>query len=167
MRLFELFDKKVDWEWKKLNGMLAEATFHIGGLRYDVAIEQDDPDYLLDALSNSDQPDAPKWLQQMADDYTQQLYNVAFSINTSGTNVPKPEDAYGVSGTGNEYLVFATVMDIMKDFAKEFPVDWWTFSSKEQEPSRKKLYDRMASRFSGEVFVLDNVMGDKVYVAKA
>jgi hypothetical protein len=162
MRLFELFDKKVDWEWKKLNGHMAEATFHIGSRRYDVVIEQDDPDYLLDALSNSDQPNAPKWLQQMADDYTQMLYNVVFTINA-----PSGVDPYAASGTGNEYLVFATVMDIMKEFAKEFPVDWWTFSSKEQEPSRKKLYDRMASRFSGEVFVLDNVMGDKIYVAKA
>ena len=159
MRLFELFDKKADWEWIKLTDAHAEAIITIGEQRYEVTIEEDDANHLVAGLKRHEEP-IPKWLQMLTDDYEQQLFNVVFRHVSK-----KQEINYELTGLGQAYPVFATMLDIMREYSKEFNVDWWTFSAK--EPSRRSMYDRLASRFSGEVFTIADMDGDKIYVVKA
>lgn len=52
------------------------------------------------------------------------------------------------TGTGDEVRVFATVIDIVRDFVKNHHVIALTFAAADKEPSRVKLYNRMAKNAS-------------------
>ena len=161
MRLFELFDKKADWEWveSSLSDVSAAAVIMIDGERYEVAIAEDDADNLIAGLERHGEP-IPEWLQMLSDDVEQQLYNIVFYHQSKKLGMN-----YELTGLGNAYILFSTIIDIMNEYGKEFNVDWWTFSAK--EANRRSMYDRLASRFSGEVFTIDDMDGDKMYVVKA
>lgn len=165
MRLVELFDKKADWEWNKMNDVSALAIVTIGDHKYEIAIEEDDIDYMIAGLKRNKQP-IPKWAQLISDDIeNSQMYNIVFLQQTKNkTSRGTPVTSYELTGTGNVYTVFSTVLDVMREYERNFNVDWWTFGAK--EPSRRRMYDRLASRFSGEVFTIDDMDGDKIYVAK-
>lgn len=164
MRLFELFDKKADWEWVYMNDVNAEAVVTIGDHTYEIVIQEDDADDFIVGLKMDRKP-IPKWLQMISDDIeNSQMYNIVFLQQKTGPN-GKPVISYDLTGTGNVYAVFSTVLDIMREYERNFNVDWWTFNAK--EPSRRRMYDRLASRFGSEVFTIDDWHGDKVYVAKA
>jgi len=162
MRLFELFNKKAEWDWTRMNDVGGEAMIHTDDQNYSVMIGEDDADYLVAALKNLHR-EVPKWLNMLARDYEQNLVNIQFELEDDPNE--KGKNTFGITNTGNEFLVFATVIDIMKDYENNFNVDWWTFTA--TEPSRRKLYDRLATRFSGQVFTLDDMDGDKIYVVKA
>ena len=49
---------------------------------------------------------------------------------------------FGITGTGHEYKVFSTAVDILKHFIQKTKATTFEFSAK--EPSRIKLYDRFA-----------------------
>lgn len=55
-------------------------------------------------------------------------------------------DGYGqgITNTGNAVLVFATVLDIISDFLKQRKPEEFSFGAKLNQPSRVKLYRRMA-----------------------
>lgn len=162
MRLFELFDKKAKWSWVRMNDVSGKAIISANGQNYSVIVEEDDANHLVTGLERKHR-EVPKWLNMLASDYEQHLVNVQFELEDDPNE--KGKNTYGITKTGNEFLVFATVMDIMKDYKSNFNVEWWTFTA--TEPSRRKLYDRMATRFSGEVFTLDDMDGDKIYVVQA
>lgn len=165
MRLVELFDKKVDWKWVNMNDVGAQAVIPFDGYQIHVTIEEDDAEDFIAGLKRHNQP-IPKWLQMLAENYEQQIHNVVFYHNANGRNPDKPTTSgYEVTGTGNAYAVFSTVIDVMNEYSREFNVDWWSFGAKES--SRRKMYDRLASRFSGEVFTIADMDGDKMYVVKA
>ena len=52
----------------------------------------------------------------------------------------------GITGTGNEFIVFATIGDIFSAFIKNYSPDSFEFSAKEK--SRRKLYDMFATNIS-------------------
>ena len=54
----------------------------------------------------------------------------------------------GVTKTGNEFKVFATIMDIVKDFLKNKKPEYVNFSGK--EASRDKLYRRMIQKYASK-----------------
>lgn len=56
----------------------------------------------------------------------------------------RTHDKYGVLNIGNQQQVFATVVDIMKTFVKQYRPAIISFQA--EEPSRMKLYQRMVSR---------------------
>jgi len=148
-----------------MNDVGAEAVIPFDGYEIQISIEEDDANDFIAGIKRHNQP-IPKWLQMLADDHEQQMYNIVFYNHTVGRNPNKPTTSgYELTGTGNVYAVFSTVLDIMNEYSKEFNVDWWSFGAK--EPSRRKMYDRLASRFSGEVFTIDDMDGDKMYVVKA
>jgi len=164
MRIVELFDKKADWEWAKMNDVQAEAVVAIGDVKYEIVIEEDDIDYMIAGLKRHGEP-IPKWAQMISDDIeNSQMYNIVF-LQQKKTPSGKPVISYELTGTGNVYTVFSTVLDVMHEYGRNFNVDWWTFGAK--EPSRRRMYDRLASRFAGEVFTIDDMDGDKIYVVKA
>lgn len=51
-----------------------------------------------------------------------------------------------ITGTGNSFKIFSTVIQIIKEFISKNNVDILTFSA--EEPSRKKLYLRLANHFA-------------------
>ena len=53
----------------------------------------------------------------------------------------------GITGTGNELVVFSTVVEITKQFVQKERVQILAFSA--HEPSRVKLYDALVRRFKG------------------
>lgn len=70
----------------------------------------------------------------------------------------------GITGTGDELLIFSTVLKIIDKFIKEKNYPNISFSA--EEPSRKKLYDRMIKILSSKYgYKLDKALnyGKKRY----
>ena len=63
-----------------------------------------------------------------------------FTVDQAGRSRIKTK----ITGTGNQFQVFATVAQITKDFVKLYRPDEITFSADPGEPSRVSLYKRMA-----------------------
>lgn len=53
---------------------------------------------------------------------------------------------YGITGTGNAPVVFATVITILRKVLQECVVDVLRFEVDNDEPSRLKLYKRLVSK---------------------
>lgn len=72
---------------------------------------------------------------------------VASTVNDDLDNMWEVEfkiglpDSYGKSGTGNQHHVFATVIDIMKDFMEQHLPEVIVMMA--EEPNRMQLYLRM------------------------
>ena len=49
-----------------------------------------------------------------------------------------------IIGTGNEYVVFSTILQIMREMLQSYSVTQLVFSA--AEPSRQKLYNRLVSK---------------------
>jgi len=122
MKVYEVFNKKVDWEYaaEQVDWEYAAeqagavvAKFVVGKYEYEVTIDES---------------------------MTDGVYNIEFTLDYIDSVYNVDDSRYNVSGTGNEFLVFATVIDITQDFiAKKHPRGI-TFSAKEE--SRMKLYSR-------------------------
>lgn len=59
-----------------------------------------------------------------------------------------------IEDTGDQFTVFATVLEIMKDYIKrnrDNPVNYWAIISKHEEQSRSKLYEFFARKLSREI----------------
>lgn len=81
-------------------------------------------------------------------------YNVEFESSMEnqwgfdfGRSVGKNAPVSTITGTGKQYAVFSTVVDIVKDFIRQIDPDQLVFSAARDEPSRVKLYDRMVKMF--------------------
>ena len=77
------------------------------------------------------------------------------------TNIKKTD-----AGAGKSHHIFSTVHNIMKQHAKEHDVDRYAFSAAADEPSRQKLYHRLASKHGGGLADIDN-KGTHHYIADA
>lgn len=73
------------------------------------------------------------------------------------TPVVKWEVSFGMdrtlkkTGTGNEFLVFATVKNILLAFINQYKPQFFWFSSTQEEPSRVRLYRRMADQIAAQL----------------
>lgn len=118
MLLFELFTDGYDWEEHEDSGG-DSYTFEFAtdkGVKYDVDFER----------INTPADPVPLW-------------SVEFSNQTGPAS-----QRFGKTGSGNSPQVFATVIDIVMDFAQSHG-GVYTFSA--DDPNRASLYSRMASRF--------------------
>jgi hypothetical protein len=80
-------------------------------------------------------------------------FEIGFSLVKLGPDSkinPNDPGATNLSNTGNEFKVFATVLDIIKAFIKTHHPEMLTFSAK--EPSRKRLYRSMVKLLKQEGF---------------
>lgn len=70
-----------------------------------------------------------------------------------------------MTNTGDEFLVFGTVMAIIQEYMKRYSPNAVTFSAEAKEPSRIKLYDRMVKRMANGWVVQTENLGTsaKVY----
>jgi hypothetical protein len=63
----------------------------------------------------------------------------------------RPTKSVGVTRTGSAPLVFATVMDIAKEFVRKYKPKKLSFDANAGELSRQKLYNRMVDKFAPEM----------------
>jgi len=165
MRLVELFDKTGKILWDNQAKSFATAELSVGEYMYYLKIEQDDLDLAVSAITHHDSfAMIPAWLEELANDYSLATYSVEFEFEDR-QGVSKAENEYGITGTGQQYKVFATVMKAMKEYAQNFDVDYWVFSA--TEPSRQKLYSKMAQRFARGAAHEFSVAGERFYVVAA
>ncbi|WP_230685877.1 hypothetical protein, partial [Streptococcus pneumoniae] len=54
----------------------------------------------------------------------------------------------GITNSGNEFKVFATIVAFLKHAIEKYNVKIFTFSAENNEPSRVSLYRKLAQRFS-------------------
>ena len=69
----------------------------------------------------------------------------------------------GITGTGDAFRVFATVFEIIKDIIKYGKPEILSIKSKADEPSRTKLYKRLAKKFApslGYHITSEKLVGD-------
>ena len=103
-------------------------------------------------------------------------YNVEFESSMEdqwgfdfGRSVGNSAPVSDITGTGNQYAVFSTVIAIVKDFIRQVDPNQIVFSAARKEPSRVKLYDRMVKMFPKDQYdinVSDVVDGSHYYVTK-
>ena len=62
------------------------------------------------------------------------------------------EAKFKITNTGNQMLIFATVIEIMRNFIKKFNslILLIEFTADKNEPSRVKLYNHLCSKFKSE-----------------
>ena len=115
MLITELFDNPAEWILDMEDRRNANYTFSIDEINYDVDFSR-----------------SPARQDNL------EIYNVNFSIvESTGAN------NFDIANTGNQYEVFATVKDIMKDFIRARSVGVIVFSAAAREPSRISLYTKM------------------------
>lgn len=126
MLLTELFDKTLRWDWIDMSFNSSTATFKTpNGQMIKVFFHSyEEP--------SSEYPNDPS------------LAELEF-------NKMMPRERIGTSkitGTGEQFLVFATVLDIAQDYAKRHPTTTIEFGADTTEPSRVKLYTKMVNRLA-------------------
>lgn len=150
MRIDELFKKIAPWEWVEEDEDEFAAEFDIGGYNYLVTFEPVSVEEIESVLLGSDWK-MPAWFKRLEKE-NPRIASVGFIIR-EGTSADYRDEPYFKTGTGNEFLVFSTVMDIMKAFNKAHFIDYFNFTvDASREPSRARLYDRMAKTFGKGTF---------------
>ena len=136
MLLTELFSGPSTWKWTEDSQRYAQAVFAVDDLRFEVSIQLA-PQHRTAAQVPSVDPT--------------RVWIVEFGL----INGPGNHYAFDITGTGKAVVVFATVVALLKEFAKARGVAAYQFSA--GEPSRRRLYDRLASRLGTSVvtFVSD------------
>ncbi len=75
-------------------------------------------------------------------------YSASWSIDFGRSANSKEAPKVVITGTGDQYAVFATVIDIIREFIVQVDPETITFNADNREPSRVKLYDKMIKMFS-------------------
>ena len=131
MYLIELYQQSVPWKWTDFSDPEAKtASFLIDEQEYEV-------------------------LFQLYDGTT---WSVEFQLMDPDATPGFRRGTQQITGTRNAYQVFATVVDIMSDFLKKVQPEHLTLQA--EEPSRKRLYDKMANKMVPPGYELEtNVAG--------
>ena len=120
MLLNEVFDAPVNWEAHEERPDYFEAWFRIRIMPYKFRASA----FIQD---NGEMVQPSRWDIEFYADIDTRLH-----------------DKYGILNIGHQQQVFATVVDIMSSFIKEYNPAILSFAA--EEPSRRKLYQRMVSR---------------------
>ena len=115
--LQELFDRTTEWHWEEKEQGHWGASFTINNIEYIVILAEE-----------------PVYNKQTGEYDDNNVWAVEFQD-------PTADDPHGITGKGNAQLVFATVIEILKNFKQSNPEATLHFTAK--EPSRQKLYNRL------------------------
>lgn len=164
MKLFELFDHAVPYKLRKTKFGF-EGTFTIGEQGYVFLASEAMPEtaealrYMEWEMGTTLNPHADyEAFERAVEEFPS--YEISFRLSGQQIN-------YDMSGTGEQYKVFTTVMNMISDVVrKKAPVEIH-FDSK--EASRTKLYDRMVQKIASTFGYKDssesaNAEGSKDYV---
>lgn len=72
----------------------------------------------------------------------------AVNMNGSFIITFKRGATFSITNTGDHFVVFATIRKCIDEFITEYQPDRFKFSADQDEPSRVKLYDRMAKQLA-------------------
>jgi len=122
MLLYEVFNQPKKWQWVRQSHTSTTALFQIGNILYEFNAE------LLWGQTDDDDNSIPD------------MWYLSFSP----AEEQEYKNAYGKTGTGNQQQVFATVIDIIRDFMNEYKPQSMTMSA--EEPNRKTLYIKMLKK---------------------
>ena len=115
----ELFQPGKQWKWSFTGSEEAVAVFHVGDIPYQ-----------FHAYTHaSENPTA---------------WEVEFKNATRGQSGRSTK--FGLTGTGNSAEVMSTIADIMREFLQRYQGSISQLSFTADEPSRQRLYARMAQR---------------------
>lgn len=131
MRLFEIMNKPLEWEWTIQHSDNQSAEFIVGEMTYTVFFK----------LSEA---------REMGE-----YWHVSFSV-TGGEFRANRAD---ITGSGNAFAVFSTVLNILQDFIQNENPNQLILSAKEK--SRRKLYDRIAKKLASDSWDLEKF--DDIY----
>jgi hypothetical protein len=131
MYLMELFTQPIQWEYDTHKNDRIAASFIIDDFKYRVYMGYDS--------SGSFGLGGPE-------EIFPKMWEVSFSIAPVTSLGDGDGEADDITGTGNAIKVFSTVIDIIQTTAENLDIQHLFFTA--DEPSRIKLYDRMASYFA-------------------
>lgn len=138
MKLQEIFNKPTKYNWSYKSRDNWEGLFAVGEVEYVVEIE----------LEHEDETNKEVW-------------QMIFGVKGSKTH----QQRVGITGTGNEFQVFATVGKMFDDFVKSIKPTRVEFTAKEK--SRQKLYDRFiriaAKKYNFDVSTGKDSYGNRLY----
>ena len=151
MRLVELFNKVADWEWESLPGTMQNtAVFSVEEYTYKVTFDDN-------VYAGSD-PDIMPYIT-MEDPL---ITDVIFSLKGARQQTGKyPTD---ITGSGNEFIVFSTVKNIINEYMNKHSPDYLHFEA--QQPSRKKLYRRFVKNLSKRVEMFNDIDDAEHYLIR-
>ena len=131
MLLNEVFDKKLPWEW-----IQQDQGEHIA--RFDLS---DTSGYTVSFERQRGRLGVYNW-------------SVSFERYEIGSNNRLSSSAK-ITGTGSQYAVFSTVVDIVKSFMGSEDPNQLMFTADKQEPSRVALYRRMVKMFPPSAYEVE------------
>lgn len=126
--LLELFNKTVPWEKLLDLRNTFTAQFVIDELTYIISLDG-------------------KWTSNIELDNPYEFFDDVWEIHFAVTG----DDHFSsdkITGTGNAIRVFSTVMEIIGHTVDSKNIQSLTFAADNEEPTRVKLYDRLATYFS-------------------
>ncbi len=121
MLLNEVFDQPVKWKVIDHQEGFLEVVFTVGPVGYTF------------------------WATAVRDAEDEMIQPPHFDIEFYAHLPSKenPHKSYGITKSGNQQQVFATILDIIKEFVDEYNPAIMSFEAK--EPSRFKLYKRLVA----------------------
>lgn len=166
MRLFELFDKPLDYE---LMGTSIDHNhgekdytygFRVGDYWYKVYISlypmlslMDEENIRGKSIAEIVPPEfiesAKKYMLVMSIDFGQFDYGTMVIPMRGEVPIGKGEERTGREGTGNELQVFATVSQIGQEIFNKYraSIGAVEFGVKQSDPNRKRLYSALMRKF--------------------
>jgi hypothetical protein len=156
MQLHELFDKRIPWHWNSSPTSKRAEKYHYTAI---AEFEIGDLLYLVEFRRTGKATDKKiKGLDNKV------IIDLSFAL-ISGAGTRNPNMKRELTGTGNQYAIFSTVIEIIDDFLRRAKnVDYLYFSAK--EPSRQKLYDRLVSMYEKKSKVWNDAHDGKIYLIK-
>lgn len=132
MKLLELFDKSVDVQWHGPN----VAEWQINGVKYQFEmIEQGSDD---DDWDDEDEDEDGDWDDD--EDSSGSVYVVSFTGQNAAGDM-----TFDNTGGGNQFLVYTTVFNCIRQFFKTYNVGPIQFEA--NDVGRQRLYRRFVAKF--------------------
>jgi len=134
----EIFEKSAPWKKESNGNVFSEETysFKIDDKKYSVIFFKEES----------------------------QTIQIEFQLAQIGNKRVNPDKIDKITGTGDQFLVFATVIDIWKNFIKNYPeYKTYEFLALKKEESRVSLYKKMIKKLipSGWKFF---IYSDEIYM---
>lgn len=136
MRLVELFTQTRDIEWSENQGEHTARFSTSDRKKYRITF-RDEPLRALKFTARN-MPDVMETLNELRENA--KIIRVEFSLQDPMGH-GYYDTKFGKTGTGNQYVVFATVIDAMKIFTQKYGYDHIRIVA--EEPNRQRLYRRM------------------------
>lgn len=119
-KLTELFDNPVPWQSDTLNSGVYVADFQVEGLDYSF----------------------------FAEDRGTDMWEITFEVVSGSASAPI-ESKWGITGSGNQFTVFATIADILFSFIGDYEPRSFYFNA--DEPSRRRLYAHFSKTIEKQI----------------